>query len=205
MSKSCWSWTFVLTTYSLAIIFHFEALRISVRRSLIDLSCLHWSFLNYRILIERISSTMKRALLFKNGSDVDGKVCPDFPQNLFRWLKWKTFNSSQVIKVTDSMEEFISVASERFNVPIQKIFTVEGCEIVETELIRWLSSPSISYILIKRLISCYPHCRDNEILYASAGEPFIRLQNKNPESSFPCVTGDELVTFFELVIIILRY
>jgi len=34
------------------------------------------------------------------------------------------------------MEEFISVASERFNVPIQKIFPVEGCEIVETELIR---------------------------------------------------------------------
>jgi len=72
---------------------------------------------------------MKRVVLFRNGTDVDGKV----------------------FLVTHSVEELLNYASNKFCKKFKRIFTVQGGEIDDVALIR-----------------------DDDILYASEGEEFIK-------------------------------
>uniref|UniRef100_T1JJI6 KHA domain-containing protein n=1 Tax=Strigamia maritima TaxID=126957 RepID=T1JJI6_STRMM len=74
---------------------------------------------------------MRRVILFRNGTEIDGKV----------------------FLVTHSLEELLTGATNKFGVNIKRIFTAQGGEIDDIRLIK-----------------------DDDILYASEGEPFIKLQ-----------------------------
>ncbi|XP_012281332.1 BTB/POZ domain-containing protein KCTD9 [Orussus abietinus] len=78
---------------------------------------------------------MKRVILFLNGTDVNGKV----------------------FMVTHSIEDLLVAASLKFNVSAKRIFTPQGGEIDDVELIR-----------------------DDDVLYVSCGEDFIS-QSKTVE------------------------
>ncbi|XP_065219326.1 BTB/POZ domain-containing protein KCTD9 isoform X2 [Planococcus citri] len=71
---------------------------------------------------------MKRVILFKNGCNDDGKVIP-----------------------LTTFPELVAAATVKFGFEVKRIFTAEGGEIDNIEVLR-----------------------DNELLYVSAGEPFVK-------------------------------
>ena len=92
---------------------------------------------------------MKRVVLFKNGTDVDGKVCRfnPYPQHSFLtviYVQKCCDVTIQIIMITHSFEELISAASKKCGILVKRIFTAEGGEIDGIELIRY-SFPRIFF------------------------------------------------------------
>ncbi|GBN59555.1 hypothetical protein AVEN_248750-1, partial [Araneus ventricosus] len=73
---------------------------------------------------------MKRVIIFKNGYSVDGKT----------------------IELPDSLENLLATASKKLNIEAKLLFTTQGGEIDDINLIR-----------------------DDELLYVSSGEPYMGM------------------------------
>lgn len=100
--------------------------------------------------------------------------------------------------ITHSLEDLISTASKKFGILVKRIFTVEGGEIDDIDLIRCSAARCV---LVKKKTVSYNVCiifffRDNDVLCVSAGEPFIRLESKkySLKYAFPCATEGEWIT-----------
>ena len=78
----------------------------------------------------------RRVTLFKNGTNIEGKV----------------------VLVPDDIEGFLQKISKKLGLPAKKIYTQQGGVIDDTDLLR-----------------------DDDILFVSAGEPFVRLAAQSPE------------------------
>jgi len=87
---------------------------------------------------------MKRVILFKNGTDTDGKL----------------------IIVTHDLEELLTTASHKFSIDATRLFTSQGGEVDSVSLLR-----------------------DDDILYVSEGEPFIR--EERIDTKFPKDSNDK--------------
>lgn len=83
---------------------------------------------------------MKRATVFKNGKTDGGRL----------------------VAVSDSLEDFLSIASHKLNFEVQRLYTPTGGLVDEIALVR-----------------------DDDILYASAGEPFIHMRGNLKAESVP--------------------
>ncbi|KAI5715366.1 hypothetical protein M8J77_014977 [Diaphorina citri] len=95
---------------------------------------------------------MKRVVLFRNGTEVDGKV----------------------VMVTHSVDELLQTASSKFNITATKLFTPQGGEIDDVKLLN-----------------------NDDILYVSCGENFIRKQEHKHFSGSDWITlnvGGKLFT-----------
>ncbi len=78
----------------------------------------------------------RRVTLFRNGTNVEGKV----------------------MLVPETFEEFLEKVSEKLSIPARKVYTQFGGVIDDVDLLR-----------------------EDDILYVSVGEPFIRLAANSPE------------------------
>ncbi|XP_023224821.1 BTB/POZ domain-containing protein KCTD9 isoform X2 [Centruroides vittatus] len=71
-----------------------------------------------------------------------------------------TSTDGKVVMLSHSLEELLTTASNKFNIKAKRLFTIQGGEIDDPKLIR-----------------------DEDILYVSAGEPFIPIENNGPIAS----------------------
>ena len=81
-------------------------------------------------------NTKRRVTLFKNGTNVEGKV----------------------LMVPEDFEDFVDKVSQKLGIPARKIYTQHGGIIDDVDIVR-----------------------DDDVLYVSMGEPFIRLAAQSPE------------------------
>ncbi len=85
----------------------------------------------------------------------------------------------QVVLVTHSLEELLSIAGKKFDINAKRLFIEKGGELDSLDLIKYvrfhmhLFHRSVVNVVLTRLL----FYRDDDILYVSAGEPFIKRED----------------------------